>query len=74
MRRPWQHLYATPQWRALRAAILLNNPLCSRCDNPSTVADHIIPHKGDVSLFFKPSNLSGMCAPCHNRKTRTEDM
>lgn len=33
----------------------------------ATVADHVIPHKGDERLFFDPTNLQSLCAHHHNR-------
>jgi 5-methylcytosine-specific restriction protein A len=35
--------------------------------------DHIIPHKGDMTLFWDPTNWQGLCKGCHSRKTATED-
>jgi len=35
--------------------------------------DHIIPHKGDESLFWDPGNRQSLCTNCHNRtKQRME--
>lgn len=68
--------YGRP-WQALRARILLRDPICA---NPyalpnhlvvSTEVDHKIPRSrgGDES----DENLQGLCHPCHSRKTATED-
>jgi 5-methylcytosine-specific restriction enzyme A len=35
--------------------------------------DHIVPHKGDMVLFWDPDNHQTLCETCHNRKTVTED-
>lgn len=48
------------------------HPLCRFClqrDDPveADVVDHIIPHKGDVTLFFDPNNLQSLCKTCHDR-------
>jgi 5-methylcytosine-specific restriction protein A len=64
----------------LRAEVLARDPLC-RCElcgagerrvRPSTVADHIVPHRGDADLFWDPGNLQGLAKTCHDRKTRRE--
>ncbi len=39
----------------------------------ATEVDHIIPHKGDMSLFWDPSNWQSLCHACHSRKTARED-
>jgi hypothetical protein len=39
----------------------------------ANVVDHIIPHRGDMELFWDESNWQSMCEPCHNRKTASED-
>lgn len=31
------------------------------------VVDHIIPHKGDLTLLRDPNNLQSLCTTCHNR-------
>jgi 5-methylcytosine-specific restriction endonuclease McrA len=46
--------------------------------NPSTCTlliddvDHIVPHKGDEDLYFRRSNLQGLCKSCHGKKTGRE--
>jgi 5-methylcytosine-specific restriction protein A len=35
--------------------------------------DHIVPHKGDMRLFWDPRNHQGLCERCHNSKTARED-
>lgn len=37
------------------------------------MVDHIIPHKGDQSLFWDQMNWESLCARCHGLKTATED-
>lgn len=46
-------------------------PFCVYCDQqgriiPATVVDHIIPHRGDKSLFFDTKNLQSLCKTCHD--------
>ena len=66
------------QWRKVRAAHMASQPLCVRCSENNLIVkgeavDHIIPHKGDMGLFWDRSNLQTLCHSCHNRKTATED-
>ena len=35
--------------------------------------DHIIPHKGDMRLFWDRKNWQGLCHDCHSYKTALED-
>ena len=62
-------------WKNLRKLVLARDPICAICQrNASTVADHIIPHKGSWTLFSDLNdNLQGICIPCHDRKTARED-
>lgn len=65
------------RWRQARAIFLRRNPLCSACakDGKITAAnevDHIIPHRGDMKLFWDKSNLAALCKPCHSKKTAGE--
>jgi len=71
---PFQHLYNKARWRSkLQPAILRRDPVCKVCNrNPSTIADHIQDHRGDETLFHDPTNLRGICKPCHDFKTGTQ--
>ena len=58
-------------------AQLAANPLCRMCVErgrltPATVADHLLPHHGDVNLFWF-GELQCLCASCHGRKKRSKD-
>lgn len=66
-------------WRKARDAFLRKHPLCVGCERQdrvvaAEVVDHVIPHKGDKELFWDRDNWQSLCKPCHDRKTRTEDM
>jgi 5-methylcytosine-specific restriction enzyme A len=37
------------------------------------VVDHIIPHRGDMKLFWDPGNWQGLTKKDHDRKTAMED-
>ena len=61
----------------MRAAQLAKDPWCADCmkEGAHTLAkeaDHIIPHDGDVALFFDEDNLQSLCKPHHSRKTAKE--
>ncbi|MGE3247968.1 MAG: HNH endonuclease [Beijerinckiaceae bacterium] len=61
------------KWREAREEFIRRNPVCAFCGAPSTVVDHIEPHKGDLKLFWRRSNWQALCASCHNsRKQRIE--
>lgn len=65
------------RWRQARAIFLRRNPLCKACERDgriteATEVDHIIPHRGDVKLFWKKENWQSMCKPCHSKKTAGE--
>jgi hypothetical protein len=77
-----RHLwYGQAFWkRGIQPQILKRDPLCVLCIAagrtpypPSTVVDHVIPHNGNLDLFTDPKNLRGLCKPCHDRKTATQD-
>jgi 5-methylcytosine-specific restriction protein A len=66
------------KWRKARAGWLRSHPLCMRCDKqgqvtPASVVDHIVAHRGDMTLFWNNANWQSLCATCHNIKTATED-
>lgn len=66
------------KWRKARKYFLQDNPLCVHCEKegrvvPATDVDHIIPHKGDMNLFWDQSNWQSLCKECHSRKTVKED-
>jgi 5-methylcytosine-specific restriction protein A len=77
-----QALYNTRRWRTIRVNHLRANPLCVSCLRegrtvPGRVADHVVPHNGDVSLFYDESNLQTLCDfttkyNCHGKKTAKE--
>ena len=65
----------TYRWQKEREAYLIRNPLCENCLNKhdviraATEVDHIIPHKGDMRLFWDTDNWQGLCKSCHSKKT-----
>ena len=69
----WHSLYETSEWRKRRREFLKKYPICFICGKPATIADHITPHRGDLSLFYDEQNLQPMCQACHSRKTLKEN-
>jgi len=62
------------RWQSARRRYLQLHPLCVECERkghviPATVVDHIIPHRGDETLFWDESNWQALCKKCHDRKT-----
>jgi 5-methylcytosine-specific restriction protein A len=69
------------KWQKASAAFLRAHPLC-QCEEckegmlrvlPASVTDHKIPHRGDMRLFWDPSNWQAMAKECHDKKTALED-
>ncbi len=77
VKQPWERWYDRQMWRGphgLRYVVLARDPVCMICQRvASTIADHIIPHKGNWTLFCDLNNLQGICDDCHAAKTARED-
>ena len=61
------------RWRRESKKFLELHPLCQEClkkgiATPATVVDHIVPHRGDVKLFWDRSNWQALCESCHDKK------
>lgn len=59
------------RWRQYRVQFLRANPLCVYCEREgkvtaATVVDHIVPHKGDMSVFWQLDNHQALCKLCHD--------
>lgn len=80
----WRAWYNQARWKGphgRRAQQLKTEPLCRMCQaagriTVATVADHVIPHKGDEHLFWH-GELQSLCDAdpwrCHSsRKQRSE--
>ncbi|WP_420893629.1 HNH endonuclease [Pseudomonas rhodesiae] len=66
------------KWQQARKAYLTKHPLCVECERQGLVVaatdlDHVVPHKGDMGVFWDSSNWQSLCHPCHSRKTASED-
>lgn len=68
-----------PAWQKARKGYLLRHPLCVHClehglVTAATDVDHIVPHRGDPTLFWDfDGNVQALCKACHSRKTAAED-
>lgn len=60
-------------WEKASAAYLQKHPACVMCKGPANTVDHIVPHKGDKTLFWDADNWQPMCPRCHSRKTALTD-
>lgn len=65
-------------WQRASKAYLREHAFCVECQRrgafeAATVVDHIIPHRGDPTLFWDQSNWQGLCKTHHDRKTATQD-
>ena len=61
-----------------RKKYLEAHPLCVECMKEgrsvkATDVDHIIPHRGDRTLFWDQSNWQALCHHHHSMKTRAND-
>lgn len=73
----WHRMYGLDIWQRLRAEQLLRESWCRECAQVghrvrATVVDHIVPHRGNMTLFTDPANLQSLCKRCHDRKTMRE--
>ena len=62
------------KWRQASKRYLAENPLCVACEAAgrtaaSSCTDHVVPHKGDVGLFWDEANWQALCDDCHRSKT-----
>jgi len=66
------------KWQMYSKGFLKRNPSCVECNREgkmkaATVVDHIIPHKGDMKLFWDVKNHQPLCKRHHDSKTARED-
>lgn len=69
-------LYTTTRWRKLRRVFLAEHPLCAMCQQEDKVCaaeelDHIVPHRGDLALFWNVQNLQALCR-FHHRSVKAQ--
>lgn len=66
------------KWRKARIGYLAKHPLCVACAKlgivqAANVVDHVIPHKGNLNLFWNSDNWQALCKSCHDTKTALEN-
>lgn len=61
------------KWDKARTAFLAVHRTCAKCGAPSRVVDHIIPHKGDMRLFWNRGNWQALCTTCHSSRKQREE-
>lgn len=59
------------RWRKARLLHLAVQPYCVMCSEKdassiATVVDHIVPHRGDIELFWNKGNWQSLCGHHHN--------
>ena len=67
----------TTEWDRARLDHLRDEPLCRMCSAEGRVVgadevDHIVPHMGDMALFWDRSNWQSLCRSHHLEKSRAE--
>ena len=67
----FKKFYNSKQWKYRRQQQLQDHPLCALClvehtVSAATVADHIVPHKGNAELFYY-GPLQSLCTRHHNK-------
>ena len=63
------------KWQAARKEFLAHHALCVHCLTAGKVTaasevDHVVPHRGDMNMFWDKANWQALCKRCHSRKTR----
>ncbi len=71
-------LYYHARWRRIRRNVLMQHPLCQRCEaqgrvTAATIVNHNPPHGGDVERFWA-GPFEALCKPCHDGPTRREEL
>ena len=74
----WDRWYNTKPWDRRRKQQLKSQPLCVMClrekrITPATIADHIVPHKGDYNLFVL-GPLQSLCKQCHDQTKHVQEL
>jgi 5-methylcytosine-specific restriction protein A len=76
----WQRMYESAAWRRASGAFRATPEgcLCVDCRARGLIVasqhtDHVVPHNGDLRLFWDRENWAGRCASCHSAKTRADE-
>lgn len=70
--------YGTQRWRRRSKAQLQAEPLCVMClaanrTKAATVADHVVPHRGDEEAFWQ-GPLQSLCQHHHSQVKQREEV
>lgn len=62
------------RWQRTSRQWLAEHPLCVTClaagrTTAATCVDHIVPHRGEMELFWRETNWQSLCNSCHSAKT-----
>ncbi len=65
----------TRQWENARAEYLRAHPYCQHkaCGRPATIVHHVIPHKGNMRLFWERTNWMPVCKACHDGPLQSQE-
>lgn len=71
-------LYNTAAWKRKRLAQLAAQPLCAMCEaqgrvTAATIADHVVPHRGCLVLFYH-GLLQSLCKRCHDGAKQQQEL
>ena len=66
------------QWQQYRVEFLKAHPFCAMHLEQgkyvaATVVDHIVPHRGDLGLFWEESNHQALCKHCHDSHKQRQE-
>ncbi len=66
------------KWQKAREHFLSQprNVLCVMCEadgrvKAASVVDHVVPHRGDLKLFWDRKNWQPLCKPCHDSRKQS---
>ena len=71
-------LYDLRRWRRRSKQFLAANPLCRMCQEIgqttlAQVVDHVVPHKGDETLFWDETNWQPLCKTDHSAAKQAQE-
>ncbi len=69
--------YGRSAWKGRRAEQLRREPLCRLCEQigivkAASVADHVVPHRGDDAQFWT-GELQSLCKACHDSAKQRQE-
>jgi 5-methylcytosine-specific restriction protein A len=71
----------TTRWDREARQFRKQHPLCALClasvpkrYAQADVVDHVVPHKGDMELFWDRTNWQSLCKPCHDGTKQQQEV